>query len=196
MRRAYSATDAERSERLPGDEIVAHPRTGYTLAITIEAAPADIWPWLLQMGQGRGGFYTHEWVEGLLGAHINNAERVVPGWQRLELGDTVRLTPESYLGQPGQVMTVADIWPLRALVFRQRMPNGAIGSWAFVLRPRFDGSTRLLVRRRGERPSLLDRLLWPGYLFMDRGMLHGIRERAEAMAGSRTRVRRCNARDS
>lgn len=186
MRRAYSATDAERRERLPGDEIVAQPHAGYTLAITINADASDIWPWLVQMGQGRGGFYTHEWVENLLGAHIDNVDRIVPGWQQLELGDMIRLTPDPYLGQPGQLMTVADLWPLRALVFRQTVPNGTLGSWAFVLRPQLDGSTRLLLRRRGERPSLMDRLLWPGYLYMDRGMLHGIRERAERMACRRT----------
>jgi hypothetical protein len=182
MRRAYSATDAERWERIPGDEIVPHPHTGYTLGITIKAAPWEVWPWLVQMGQGRGGFYTHEWVENLLGAHIHNIDRIVPAWQQLEIGDMIRLTPDPYLGQPGQFMTVHDVWPLRALALRQRMPNGASGSWAFALRPRPDGSTRLLLRRRGQRPSILDRVLWPGYLYMDRGMLHGIRERAEELS--------------
>jgi hypothetical protein len=182
MRRAYSATETERWERLPGDEIVPHPQVGYTLGLTINAAAEHIWPWLVQLGQGRGGFYTHEWVETLLGAHIHNVDRIVPAWQHLELGDTVRLTPDPYLGHPGQVMTVADIWPFRALAFRQTMPNGSVGSWAFMLRPQANGSTRLLLRRRGDRPSVLDRMLWPGYLYMDRGMLHGIRERAEAMA--------------
>lgn len=182
MRRAYSATDAERCERLPGDEIVPHPQIGYTLAMTINASASDVWPWLVQMGQGRGGFYTHEWVENLLGAHIRNVDRIVPSWQDLEIGDTIRLTPDPYLGQPGQVVTVADLWPRRALVFRHAMPHGTIGSWAFILRPQFDGSTRLLLRRRSEKPSVLDRLLWPGYLLMDRGMLHGLRERAEDMA--------------
>lgn len=182
MRRAYSATERERTERLPGDEIVPHARAGYTLALTINASAEDVWPWLVQMGQGRGGFYTHEWVENLLGAHIENVDRIVPDWQELELGDTIRLTPDPYLGHAGQVLTVADIWPKRALVFEQRMPNGSLGSWSFVLRPQFDESTRLLLRRRGEKPSVLDRLLWPGYLYMDRGMLHGIRERAEELA--------------
>jgi hypothetical protein len=67
------------------------------------------------MGQGRGGFYTHEWIENLLGADIHNADRVVSAWQQLEVGDTVRLTPAPYFGQPGQLMTVADIQPQRAL---------------------------------------------------------------------------------
>jgi hypothetical protein len=182
MRRPYSATERERTERLPGDELVPHPRTGYTLGLTIRAVPSEIWPWLVQMGQGRGGFYTHEWVETLLGAHIQNVDRIVPAWQHLELGDTIRLTPDPYLGQPGQFATVADIWPLRALVFRQTMPNGTVGTWAFALRPLPDGSTRLLLRRRSSGASIVDRVMWPGYLYMDRSMLHGIRGRAEAMA--------------
>lgn len=195
MRQAFSATETEQRERLPGDEIVPFPETGYTMGITINATPAEIWPWLVQMGQGRGGFYTHEWVETLLGAHIRNADHIVPSWQTIELGDVVRLTPDPYLGHPGQFMTVADIWPSRALAFRQPMPNGTLGSWAFALRPRPDGTTRLLMRRRRGRPSLMDRLLWPGYVYMDRGVLEGIRERAEGTVGGRNRVRVMTAGD-
>src|SRR5688572_9750931 len=169
----------ERGAPLPGDDIVPHPKTGYTMAITIQAAPSDIWPWLVQMGQGRGGFYTHEWVENLLSADIHNADRVVPAWQRLEMGDTVRLTPDPYFGQPGQFMTVAEIQPGRALVFRQTLPNGSTASWALLLLPEDDGTTRVVMRRRGGDPTLFDRVMAPGYAFMDRGMLHGLRERAE-----------------
>jgi hypothetical protein len=115
----------ERSASFPGDEIVVDPRTGYTLAITIDAAGSEIWPWLVQMGQGRGGFYTHEWVENLLDADIQNAERVDPALQRLAVGDEIRLTPDPYLGQPGQFMTVARIEPQRWLVFSQTLPNGS-----------------------------------------------------------------------
>jgi hypothetical protein len=175
----------ERGAPLPGDEIVTDPETGYTLATTIPAAPTAIWPWLVQMGQDRGGFYTHEWIENLLGADIHNADRIVPALQRLAVGDTIRLTPDPYLGRPGQIMTVAGIEPQRALVFRQTLPNGAPATWALVLRPQGEGTTRLLSRRRGGRPSLFDRVMWPGYVFMDRGVLRGIRRRAT------TTVRRC-----
>src|SRR5687767_5754293 len=61
------ASERERVESLPGDSIVADPVTGYTLAVTIRATPSEVWPWLKQMGQGRGGFYTHQWMENLLG---------------------------------------------------------------------------------------------------------------------------------
>lgn len=176
------ASKAERSATMPGDQIVARPRTGYTMATTIRAAPSEIWPWLVQMGQGRGGFYTHEWIENLLAADIHNADRVVPAWQHLALGDAVRLTPDPYFGQRGQVMTVADIQPERALVFRQTLPNGSPATWAFLLLPKADGTTRVVMRRRGGDPTRFDRVMAAGYAFMDRGMLRGLRQRAERTA--------------
>ena len=152
------------------------------MAITIHAVATAIWPWLVQMGQARGGFYTHEWVENLLGANIHNADRINTAWQQLDVGDRVRLTPNPYFGQPGQVMTVGVINPERALVFRQTLPNGSAASWAFLLLPQGDGTTRVIMRRRGGPPTLFDRVMSPGYVFMDRGMLRGLRERAEAIA--------------
>ena len=174
------ARTSERDAPLPGDDIVAEARTGYTLAITIRATPSAVWPWLVQMGQGRGGFYTHEWVERLLRAGIRNADGIVPALQRLAVGDTIRLTPDPYLGRPGQFMTVAEVRPERALVLRQTLPNGTTATWALVLRPEGHRGTRLLSRRRGTRASRFDRAMAPGYVFMDRGVLRGIRARAEA----------------
>jgi hypothetical protein len=180
----WGTDDEERRVRLPGDEIVARPQTDYTLAMTIQAPPSAIWPWLVQMGQGRGGFYTHEWVENLLGADIHNADRIVPAQQRLAVGDTVRLTPDPYLGHPGQFMTVAEIEPQRTLVFSQTLPNGAPATWTLVLRPQDERTTRLLSRRRGGQPSVFDRVMRPGYVFMDRGVLHGIRRRVAKAAAT------------
>jgi hypothetical protein len=170
----------ERSASLPGDQIVSTPKTTYTLATTIDATPSEIWPWLVQVGQGRAGFYTHEWIENLLGADIHNANRIVPALQDVSAGDRIRLTPDPYFGQPGQFMTVAAIEPQHTLVFEQTLPNGSKASWAFVLRAQDDGTTRLLSRRRGGAPTLFDRVMRPGYVYMDRGMLRGIRKRAEA----------------
>ena len=179
-----AARDDEWNAGLPGDEIVPRPETCYTMAITIRAVASAIWPWLVQMGQGRGGFYTHEWVENLLGANIHNADRIIAAWQHLDVGDRVRLTPDPYFGQPGQIMTVAEIQPEKALVFRQTLPNGSTASWAFLLRPQGDGTTRVIMRRRAGPPTLFDRVMSPGYVFMDRGMLHGLRERVERRLSS------------
>jgi hypothetical protein len=168
---------------LPGDEIVPKPKGGYTLAISINTSSVKVWPWLMQMGQGRAGFYTHEWIENLIGADIQNAQSIIPELQHLEVGDSVRLTPDPYLGgQPGQYIAVAQLqWP-SALVFRQALPNGARGSWAFVLESAPEGTTRLIFRRRSSQPSLFDRIMAPGYYFMDMGMLSGIKKRSEGKA--------------
>lgn len=80
---------------------------------------------------------------------------------------------------PGQYITVVELEPSNYLVFRQLLPSGGVGSWAYVLRPSANDSTRIIFRRRGSRPSLFDRIMVPGYYFMDMGILGGIKERAE-----------------
>jgi hypothetical protein len=186
------ATADERHMALPGDSIVAHPTTGYTLAITIETPAESVWPWIAQMGQGRGGFYTHTWIENLLGADIQNADSVNSSLQNLAAGDTVRLTPNPYLGRPGQFMLVAEFKRPHALVFEQRLPSGGTASWALILLEDDDGTTRLITRRRGSRPSLFDRVMEPGYVLMDRGVLRGIRERATGDHGVRCDLDGCH----
>lgn len=168
---------------MPGDRLVPEPTTGYTLAVDVRTPPSRVWPWLVQMGQGRGGFYTHTWIENVLGARIHNADAIVTEWQELAEGDSVRLTPDPYLGRPGQRMIVEEIRTREALVFRQTLPTGATASWSFRLFELGPDSTRLVMRRRGTHPSLFDRLMAPGYVVMDRGVLSGIRRRAEAHFG-------------
>ncbi|HEU0030740.1 MAG TPA: hypothetical protein VFQ53_08905 [Kofleriaceae bacterium] len=172
-------TRAEAGAVLPGDELVPDPTTGYTLATTIAAPPSAIWPWLVQIGQGRGGFYTHEWVERALEADIHNVDYLVSELQHLEVGDRIRLTPDPYLGRPGQSLVVARADRNRALVLAQQLPSGGTGTWAFVLEPIANNATRLVFRRRGTQPSRFDRIALPGYYYMDRGMLAGLRKRAE-----------------
>jgi hypothetical protein len=187
--RGWGASPTEASEPLPGDRLVPDAWLQTTRAISIGAPPAAVWPWLVQMGQGRGGFYTYERVENLLGARIANLDHIDPSLQRLEVGDRVRLTPEVYLGGiPGQAYRVEEIRPNEALVMMQRLPAGGLTSWSFILRPRPGGDTRLVVRARASAPAgpaervarrteLL--LLEPGYFVMERGMLRGLRRRAE-----------------
>lgn len=173
-----SAKPDERAGPLPGDHVVPRATTGYTLATTIDAPVGDVWPWLVQLGQGRGGFYTHERVEALLGAKIKNAGTIIPALQHIAPGDRIRLTPDPYLGKPGQALVVEQVQPERALVLSQRLPNGTLGTWAFVLADQA-GRTRLVFRRRGTQSSAFDRVMLPGFYFMDRGMLNGIRRRSE-----------------
>jgi hypothetical protein len=176
-----SATRDEGKVLLPGDDLVPRALAGYTLAVSIAAPPSAVWPWLVQMGQGRGGFYTHEWVERLLAADIHNADRVVPELQSLAVGDLIRLTPDPYLGRPGQAMRVTALERERALALAQTLPNGAVTSSAYLLRAA-GGGTRLVFRRRSARPSAFDRVMLPGYYYMDMGMLEGVRRRAERLA--------------
>ena len=97
-----------------------------------KARAADVWPWLLQMGQGRGGFYSYTWLENLVGCQMRNAERIVPDWQDLRVGDGVSLHPKA------PPLPVVAIEPGRSIVL------GC--SWAFVLHPIDERTTRLIVR--------------------------------------------------
>ena len=176
---SLSASSRESKMKLPGDEIVENATEGYTMGATITASPSKVWPWLLQMGQGKGGFYTHEWVEDIFAADIHNADSILPEFQALAPGDTVWLTPDPYLSKKGQHMIVALIDSPFALVYKQVSPGGSIGTWAFFLQQHSSNSTRLLFRRRGINPTTFDRISKPGYYFMDNGMLSGIKQRAE-----------------
>jgi hypothetical protein len=187
--RTWGATDAEATEPLPGDRLV-RPTVQTTRAITIHAPRSDVWPWLVQMGQGRAGLYTYAWIENALGAHFRNADRIVPELQHLAVGELVRLTPDPYLGRPGQAYRVQEIRANEALVLLQQPPAGGAISWSFILRDEANEHTRLIVRSRRSAPSaaagrialrveLL--LLEPGYFVMERGMLRGIRDRAQGL---------------
>jgi hypothetical protein len=182
----WGSTSYERVASLPGDSV--HPmRARYRIdhAITINAPASAVWPWLVQLGQDRGGFYSYDWLERGVGARIRNADRIHPEWQRRALGDTVFATQRDYLG--GRFGGLG--WRVNALV-----PERVIGleNWGtFVLQPVDDRTTRLIVRTRGtNEPSASAFLLAPLNVFvfepmhfiMERGMLRGIRDRAERVA--------------
>jgi hypothetical protein len=187
--RTWGATATEASAPLAGDALVPEADHQTTRAIDIRAPVSQVWPWLVQMGQGRGGLYTYEWIENALGAQIQNLDRIDPELQRLQVGDRIRLTPELYLGRiPGQFYRVEGIRPEEALTMLQRLPSGGSSSWSFTVRSPSEDATRLIVRGRTSRPAgLAERiarqlellLLEPGYFVMERGMLRGLRARAE-----------------
>jgi hypothetical protein len=159
------------------------------MAITIDAPPDDVWPWLVQMGVDRAGFYTHTWVENVLfRLAVRNAERVEPAWQDLRMGDRLRFTQPGS-GSPLEGPIVTSIEPGRALATcNGDDPTTCFGSWQFILRPTLHGGTRLILRSRTakHRPlalRILDPILEPGYFYMDIGMLRGIRDRAEQAVG-------------
>jgi len=108
----WGARPGEVSMKLPGDELLADAGLVSTRAVTIDAPPAAIWPWLVQMGSGRGGAYTYDWIENLLGLHMHSARQVLPQFQDLEVGDELPLGP----GRPVMRVEVCD--PERTLAIR------------------------------------------------------------------------------
>ena len=181
----WGTTKEERSLVFPGDELApdAHYRVDH--GITIHAPASAVWPWLAQLGQDRGGFYSYDWLERAFGDHIRNADRIHPEWQTIARGDLVRATQRSYLGgRFGDIgWRVTDVVPGRALILE---------NWgAFVVQPVDSATSRLIVRTRGAgEPSFLGLVFGPlnvfvfepAHFIMQRGMLRGIRDRAEGLA--------------
>jgi len=162
----WGATDEDVRKGLPGDELVPHPALESTRAVTILAPAEEVWRWLVQLGQDRGGFYSYDRLENLAGADIHNVDRIVPEMQHLKVGDFVPMAPVEW-GVPMGGFTVVRIEPGRAVVWRQGWPNDLVkmsssevqerGTWAFVLEEVDEGTTRLLLRERsGLKPRMRD----------------------------------------
>jgi hypothetical protein len=180
--RTWGATDEEVNRQLPGDDVVPEPSDETTRAVTVEAPSDDVWSWVVQLGQGRGGFYSYTWLENLFGADIHNVDRIVPELQELEEGDSIRMVREDYwLESSITSMTVKRVDPGRTLVLQGH--DG--GTWTFHLDPVDEGTTRFIVR--GRKPenrtavgSLLRYLTYElPHFVMERGMMLGIKARAE-----------------
>jgi hypothetical protein len=171
----WGATAEEVARRLPGDELLEDADIVATRGIEIHAPPSAVWPWLVQMGPGRAGAYTYDWIENLFGLNMHSADRIVPEWQQLQVGDVLR-SREDRVG-----MRVEILAPDRVLSNRSEAGDWV---WTFVLEPG-SRSTRLISRNRiamkgaaaGQRLGML--VMEPGSLVMERKMLVGIKQRAE-----------------
>jgi hypothetical protein len=173
----WGATAEESDGELPVDELLEDADGVATRAIAIEAPPAAVWPWVAQMGPSpRGGAYTYDWIENLLGLGMHSAERVLPEFQHPQVGDTIGYGPNQ--------MRVERVEPERVLAWRSEDGNWA---WTFVLEEH-NGSTRLISRNRFRLPTLGARFgmipMEPASLVMERKMLRGIKERAERLAAN------------
>jgi hypothetical protein len=167
----------ERQMTLAADEMFPHPAMQFTRAITIHAPAHDVWPWVVQLGQDRAGFYSYDWLENLIGSDIHNADAIHPEWQALAPGDGFNNVSPHYLGGVAGEFTVqriAAIEPERAIVT-------ADGYLTYALQPIDDHTTRLFLRERDAfSDNLLARLSWdPAHFVMQRQMLRGIKARAE-----------------
>ena len=180
----WGATDRECGEPLPGDDLIASVDLAATRAITIRTSSDRVWPWLAQLGQGRGGFYSYDFLENLVGCDVHSADHIEPEWQDVGVGDAVRLAPEVGL-------VVALLERGRSLVLRGGIPIGKIAppydfTWAFALRDQPDETTRLLVRERYAYTRPWARLVVEPVeavsFVMSQKMLRGIKDRAERSA--------------
>jgi hypothetical protein len=170
----WGATDRETVAHLPGDDLLQDADGVSTRAITIDAPASDVWPWLAQMGPSpRGGAYTYDWIENLLGLNMHSVDRVLPEFQHPAVGDTI--------GYGSNRMRVELVEPEHVLVSRSEDGNWV---WGFVL-TEHGGSTRLISRNRFRLPTIAARLgmlpMEPASLVMERKMLYGIKQRAERL---------------
>ena len=190
-RRDWGATKGEATATLPGDEFVPDPAENTTLAVTVDAPADEVWRWLVQMGQGRGGMYSYDWLENLIGLDIHTTDEIREEWQHLVEGDKIVVVPEGYGPLPdGYAFRVARVDPGRALVLRQAPPEHPWnGVWSFHVVPHGPDRCRLISRSRTETPAatgmrVAGRVMEPITLVMTRRMLHGIKERAERRAAA------------
>ena len=179
---------------LPGDEIKPDAEISVTHAITIDAAPEEVWKWLVQIGQGRGGFFSYDFIENLVGLDVHTVHEIKPELQQLKEGDFVRSAHEGWLGgrfDDKAGWFVAALEPNRHLVLRDEIEHG---SWSFILRPLPDGKTRFLIRARGARPMSLLRwmvhlsLFEAAHFIMERKMMLTLKQLAENGPGERPQL--------
>lgn len=180
----WGATDGDTTRVMAGDAAVPHPNYENTMALEIEAGPGHIWPWLMQMGNRRGGLYSYDWLDRLFGfLDRPSADRVLPEFQTLHEGDVIPV-------RRGAGFPVRTVDPERALVL-----GGTDGDlqwiWEFGLYPIAPGRTRLVSRSRARVPGTwrwraFMALLAPAAFLMTRRMLLGLQQRAETLAKSRT----------
>lgn len=184
----WGATADELTRTLPGDGAIASPRLAYTQAITINAPPEAVWPWLVQMGDGRGGLYSYDWLENLVGCNMHSVDRIVPEWQNLKVGDMIKIAPP---GGP----SVEVLEPNRYLLLSARAEEKGQfmqQTWLFYLQPDGADKTRLITRSHIDYAprSLMNWFMWDlfgdkGGVVMQRKMLLGIKQRAEALTNRR-----------
>jgi len=196
--RRWGATAEEVSRPLPGDELVPAPLYSTTHAITVRAPAEDVFPWLVQIGQNRGGFYTYDTLENLAGLKVRSADRIHPEWQDLRAGDDyLTLDPDETMK-----MAIAVLEPPHAFVVRSGAPGeppqeaGSLfrgemaWTWGFYLQPEGPAVCRLVIRSRAAWrrtvPAAFAQVfgLEPAHFVMEEGMLRGIRGRAERAAGN------------
>jgi proline iminopeptidase len=188
------ATCEERHRAMPGDDVVPDARSSSTMAVTIDAPPAAVWPWLVQMGCDRAGFYAWDRLDN---GGRPSADTIHPEWQKLEIGDRIMCTPSGEMWlevvelEPEQTLVLRGTFDLRQRRSFTGEPSGrhSTGTWTFTLEPTDDGArTRLVARGRVTgKPWLpiaaMNLVFWdPAHFVMQRRQFHNLRLRAERTA--------------
>lgn len=191
--RGWGADEADADAPLPGDDLVAEPTAAETRAVNIAAPVAAVWPWLAQMGDGRGGWYSFESRDG----KMTSAESILPDFQSIAVGDTLSVA------DGGVIFVVKSVEPQASLVLytdssmvrptttdedatnkRRQIPEFKV-SWGFYIKPTDDGGTRLIERFRAYTPAtgsqmpVIRELMGTGIILMARKQMLAIKERAE-----------------
>ncbi len=177
----WGTTPDELAREMPGDGLIANPTHTAMQSVTVNTTPADIWPWLVQIGSGRGGLYSYDWLDRLFGfLDRPSATHILPEFQQLAVGDKI------FFGR--EELTVAVLEPLRALALSYRA-RGMEWVWQFGLYPLGNEQTRLVSRSRERMPEtalgcLGTRIAEPAAFVMTVRMLLNVKERAEALRAS------------
>jgi len=186
---------------MPGDDLVMKPKLGYTRAVSIDAPPGEVFAWLAQIGQGRGGLYSYDALENLVGCDIHSADDIIAEYQNLSEGDIIRSGPDNYpcwmvmeVDPPHHLVLLGAGTPAEVAVPEvfEEIParNYAASTWQWQLLPRANGTTtRLVVRQRltfSPRQGLIWRIVEPINFAMEHKMLSGLKARAEARTAPRT----------
>ena len=201
LRRGYEtwgSDDDVAGAALPGDEIISAPNRVSTRSVVISAEPSEVWPWLVQIGHGRGGLYSYDCVENLVGCQIVSADHIDAEYQSLETGDLVRMGPDRY-----PTFRVVEVEARHHLVLVSADPrtgastitpdNEFGATWQWMLQSE-DGVTRLTSRQRLAYPAAQLPMWWlvqPVAFVMERKMLLGIKHRAEDSATGGSGVELC-----
>jgi hypothetical protein len=178
----WGAAPSDLARVMAGDSLLPDPMYSGTTAITVNATPEHIWPWLVQIGYQRGGLYSYDWLDRVFGyLDRPSATRILPEFQNLAVGDTIPM------GQ-GPSWPVAVVEPRRALVLDMRNMSGFDWVWQFGLYPidetRTQFVSRSCVRAQNIWARLLTYVIEPAGFVMTRRMLLGIKQRAEALASA------------
>ena len=182
----WGTVGTEATDSLPGDELVPEPKWSYTLGVAVDAPPEDVWPWIAQIGQGRGGFYTYQTLENMVGCKITNTTEILSDHQHPAVGEDIHLHPTA----PPMRIEIVD--PPNALVlFGSPADVGAeeswgVSTWQFVVNPGDDDGSRFLTRGRSDHtPDWKSRLAFGRFpvgaitFVMSRKMMLEIKRLAE-----------------